>query len=201
MNSNHACIVRSGNLWLCERVGSTSRKGARRRLVYRSTRLKDACALLGARIPGVQAIRALIRWAGQIVLTRVLKAAVLLTAAVVVLCLGWWLHLYRRAQDEETAGRKYYIIGEMSGFGNWLGMAEDGSIWFLDHEYGPGEWYQGKGSYRAAANLKEFLVKLCEEEGRWWFLPGQPWDKVPWPRPETCLMPPTAARKPPAQTA
>lgn len=78
--------------------------------------------------------------------------------------------------EEGTAGRKFYIIGEMSGFGNWLGMAEDGSIWFLDHEYGPEEWYEGKGSYRAASNLKEFLLKLCAEEGRWWFLPGQTWE-------------------------
>ncbi|HEY8347214.1 MAG TPA: SMI1/KNR4 family protein [Symbiobacteriaceae bacterium] len=84
-------------------------------------------------------------------------------------------HAYMLDEDG-TAGRRYYIIGEMSGFGNWVGMAEDGSIWFLDHEYGPEEWYEGKGSHYAAPSLKQFLLKFCGEEGRWWFLPGQTWE-------------------------
>nr|PZN41561.1 MAG: hypothetical protein DIU70_06420 [Bacillota bacterium] len=57
--------------------------------------------------------------------------------------------------------------------GNHLGMARDGSVWFLDHEYGPSEWYEGKGSWFAGPDLATFLLKFAEEKGRWWFLPNQ----------------------------
>lgn len=74
---------------------------------------------------------------------------------------------------EPECERRFYIIGDFNTTGNHLGMARDGSLWFLDHEYGPSEWYEGKGSWFAAPDLVTFLLTLAEEKGRWWFLPNQ----------------------------
>lgn len=69
----------------------------------------------------------------------------------------------------------YFAVGELtSAASDFIGVGRDGSVWWLDRQRGPIEWESGSGCLRVAGSLLEFVVRLCEEEGSWWWLKGFP---------------------------
>jgi hypothetical protein len=78
------------------------------------------------------------------------------------------------AEETATAGDpRYFAVGRLhSAASDFIAVDVKGAVWWLMQGAGPGDWETGYGSRRICESLVEFVSRLADARGAWWWLPG-----------------------------